>query len=94
MPTAALLTTAFAFCSLAHAQQGMRKGEWRHWGGDAGATRYSALDQINATNARDLQIAWRWQSLPGDGQPDGNFKATPLMVDGVLRYPGPQLRLV
>ena len=62
----------------------MRKGEWRYWGGDAGSTRYSALDQINATNARELQIAWRWQSLPGDGEPDSNFKATPLMVDGVL----------
>ena len=48
----------------------MRKGEWRYWGGDAGSTRYSALDQINATNARKLEIAWRWQSLPGDGEPD------------------------
>ena len=62
----------------------MRKGEWRYWGGDAGSTRYSALDQIDANNARELQIAWRWQSLPGDGEPDSNFKATPLMVDGVL----------
>lgn len=82
--TALSLAVALAFCSLAHAQQGMRKGEWRYWGGDAGSTRYSTLDQINATNAHDLQIAWRWQSLPGDGEPDANLKATPLMVDGVL----------
>lgn len=81
---AALLAGALACCSLAHAQQGMRKGEWHYWGGDAGATRYSALDQINASNARELEIAWRWQSLPGEGQPDVNFKATPLMIDGVL----------
>ncbi len=81
---AAVLLAALACCPIAHAQQGMRKGEWHYWGGDAGATRYSALDQINASNARDLQIAWRWQSLPGEGQPDVNFKATPLMVDGVL----------
>ncbi|HKS55489.1 MAG TPA: hypothetical protein VJS12_09400 [Steroidobacteraceae bacterium] len=64
-----LLAVTFALCSTAYAQEGMRKGEWRYWGGDAGSTRYSALDQINATNARELQIAWRWQSLPGDGEP-------------------------
>jgi quinoprotein glucose dehydrogenase len=81
---AVLIAAALAFCSPAHAQEGMRKGEWHYWGGDAGSTRYSALDQINATNARALQIAWRWQSLPGDGEPDSNFKATPLMIDGVL----------
>ena len=62
----------------------MRNGEWHYWGGDAGSTRYSSLDQIDASNARKLEIAWRWQSLPGEGQPDVNFKATPLMVDGVL----------
>jgi hypothetical protein len=27
-------------------------GEWRYWGGDAWSTRYSALDQINASNFR------------------------------------------
>jgi hypothetical protein len=40
---AALLAGALACCPLAHAQQGMRKGEWRYWGGDAGSTRYSGL---------------------------------------------------
>jgi quinoprotein glucose dehydrogenase len=44
------------------------------------STRYSALDQINATNARNLQLAWRWQALPGEGAPDSNFKATPPMI--------------
>ncbi len=81
---AALLAGALACCSLAHAQQGMRNGEWHYWGGDAGSTRYSSLDQIDASNARNLEIVWRWQSLPGEGQADVNFKATPLMVDGVL----------
>ena len=83
-PSAVLLAAALACCSLAHAQQGMSNGEWHYWGGDAGSTRYSTLDQINASNAKELQIAWRWQSLPGEGQPDVNFKATPLMIDGVL----------
>jgi glucose dehydrogenase len=81
---AALLLAGTLACPFAHAQQGMRNGEWHYWGGDAGATRYSSLDQINVSNAKSLEIAWRWQSLPGEGQPDMNFKATPLMIDGVL----------
>ncbi|HKQ16103.1 MAG TPA: PQQ-binding-like beta-propeller repeat protein [Steroidobacteraceae bacterium] len=81
---ALLLAGALACCSLAHAQQGMRNGEWHYWGGDAGSTRYSSLDQIDAKNVRELQIAWQWQSLPVEGRPDVNFKATPLMIDGVL----------
>jgi glucose dehydrogenase len=62
---AVALAAALAFSSLAHAQQGMRQGEWRYWGGDAGSTRYSALDQVDATNVRDLQIAWRWRQSTG-----------------------------
>ena len=34
-----------------------------------GSTRYSALDQIDATNAHELEIAWRWQSLPAEDSP-------------------------
>ena len=81
---ALLLAGTLTCCSLAHAQQGMRNGEWHYWGGDAGSTRYSSLDQINVNTVRDLEIAWQWQSLPIEGRPDVNFKATPLMIDGVL----------
>ena len=30
------------------AQHGATNGEWRFYGGDAGTTKYSPLDQINA----------------------------------------------
>ena len=36
--------------------------EWRFFGGDAGATRYSSANQINAANVRDLRVAWRWSA--------------------------------
>ena len=29
--------------------------EWRYYGGDAGSTKYSPLDQINAGNVKNLQ---------------------------------------
>ena len=35
--------------------RGNKPGEWRYWGGDAWSTRYSALDQINATNFEKLE---------------------------------------
>ena len=33
--------------------------EWRFFGGDPGATRYSPASQIDATNVRNLRVAWR-----------------------------------
>ena len=38
----------------AQAQYGAPDVDWPYWGGDAGSTRYSALDQINLDNAQDL----------------------------------------
>lgn len=71
----------------ANAQYGAPAGEWHTWGGDAGFTRYSALDQIDKDNAQELEVVWRWGSLPLGNRPDSNLKATPLMVDGVLYTP-------
>jgi glucose dehydrogenase len=62
-------------------------GEWLTWGGDAGYQRYSPLDQINAENAKTLQVAWRWKALPFADRPDANLKATPLYIDGILYAP-------
>ena len=36
-------------------------GEWRYIGGNAAHTRFTALDQINAQNFNDLEIAWVWR---------------------------------
>jgi quinoprotein glucose dehydrogenase len=48
---------------LADAQQGApANGEWPTYGGDLGSSKYSPLDQIDATNFGDLEIAWAWQS--------------------------------
>ena len=75
-------------------QYGAPDGEWHTWGGDHGFTRYSALDQIGASNAGDLEIAWRWRALPLGDRPDRNLKATPLMIDGMLYVPSGQHQAV
>jgi quinoprotein glucose dehydrogenase len=58
-----LLTLVIFAAAGAHAQQGApANGEWPTYGGDLGGTKYSPLDQIDAANFGDLEIAWRWQS--------------------------------
>ena len=64
---------------------GVENGEWRYLGGDAGHTRSAPLlDQINASNFSDLQVAWIWRGDnfgPGVGV---TFRSTPVFVNGVL----------
>ncbi|MYE34173.1 MAG: PQQ-binding-like beta-propeller repeat protein [Gemmatimonadales bacterium] len=59
-------------------------GEWRYWAGDAGSTRYAPLDQIDASNVEDLEIAWRWQARNFGPTPEGYYRVTPLYANGVL----------
>jgi quinoprotein glucose dehydrogenase len=68
------------------AQHGTTNGEWRYYGGDAGNTKYSPLDQINAKNVKELSIAWRWKAENFGPRPDYNWEVTPLMVGGVLYF--------
>ncbi len=75
---------AALFGAPAGAQQGAENGEWRHYGGDVGNTRYSALDQINADNFSDLELVWRMKTDNFGPEPEYNFQSTPLMVDGVV----------
>ena len=66
------------------AQYGTAPGEWRVNGGDAGSTRYSPLDQINATNVKNLQVVWRWKAQNMGPTPQAAWEVTPLMVGGML----------
>jgi quinoprotein glucose dehydrogenase len=66
------------------AQYGAKNGEWPTYGGDLGSTRYSALDQINAGNFKDLEVAWRFKTDNLGPRPEFNFQSTPLMVNGVI----------
>src|SRR6185503_20455232 len=57
-------------------------GEWRYWAADAWGTRYSPLDQINASNFNSLQVAWQWKA--GTFGEDEYYRTTPLYVRGRL----------
>ena len=82
--TLPLVVLCLAVSALMFAQTGVTNGEWPHWGGDLGNTKYSPLDQINRDNVKNLRIAWRWKSENYGPRPQNNMEGTPLMVGGVL----------
>ena len=75
-------------------------GEWPSYGATNWSQKYSALDQINRDNFKDLKIAWIWKTpdidlIAQDTVQRGavkrdppltpfGFKATPLLVNGVM----------
>ena len=55
---------------------GTENGEWRSYAGDVAGTKYSPLDQIDASNFERLEMQWEWtsadrflsRSTPGGGE--------------------------
>jgi quinoprotein glucose dehydrogenase len=80
----ALAALLVAVSSGALAQRGAPNGEWPTYGGDLGHTRYSALEQIDAANFNNLEVAWRFKADNLGPTREYNFQSTPLMVDGVV----------
>jgi len=82
LPAVALLVSAVS----AMAQRGASNGQWPHYHGDTGGTRYSPLDQITKENTGDLQIAWQWSSANFGPTPEYKNETTPIQIDGVLYF--------
>jgi quinoprotein glucose dehydrogenase len=62
---------------------------WDYWGGDAGGTRFSKLDQITPANVDNLVPAWEYRtgdlaSRPPEAMKRTKFEATPLFVEDSL----------
>lgn len=58
--------------------------EWRHYGGDAGASRFSPLSQINRGNVGRLKIAWTHRTGDALERPLTTIECTPIVVDSVM----------
>lgn len=68
--------------------------DWHYYGRTAHGDRYSPLDQINAGNVQNLQLAWRMRTgdvmRPGEDQGgtdaghEFNFEDTPIKVDDTV----------
>jgi quinoprotein glucose dehydrogenase len=66
------------------AQPSPQNGEWPSYNADIRGTRYSPLDQINATNFNKLEIAWRYKTDNLGPRPEYKLEGTPIMIKGVL----------
>jgi quinoprotein glucose dehydrogenase len=88
MPRFPLLAVTFLGFS---ATLGAADRNWSHYLGDAGATHYSTLTQINPGNAAQLVRAWEFRT--GDAGARSQIQCNPLVIDGVLYGTSPALRL-
>ena len=61
-----------------------KNGEWFTYTADNRGSRYSPLDQINATNFGKLEVAWRFKTDSLGPYPEYKLEGTPLMVKGVI----------
>lgn len=78
---AALLALAAA---PATTQQAVVNENWSNYGNDVGNTRYSPLDQIDATNFGKLEPAWTFSTANFGPTVETNLESTPLVIDGVM----------
>src|SRR5215217_3434320 len=76
---ASFLLVSFLACKSGADRPAYGSREWREYLGGPERNHYSPLDQINAKNVDQLQVAWEYHT--GDS---GQIQCNPLIVDGVL----------
>jgi alcohol dehydrogenase (cytochrome c) len=79
LSTVFLLVSLLLFSCKTDSDKATAKNSWSYYGGDQSNQRYSTLDQINTTNAKDLGLAWE-QSLNLDEAQE----CTPILAEGTL----------
>src|SRR3954447_3805174 len=86
----AVVATAVASAPYLRGQNGAptfpstRNGEWTHYTADVRGSKYSPLDQVNASNFNKLEVAWRFKTDNLGPRPEYKLEGTPLMIKGVL----------
>lgn len=89
VPAVALLVAGLVWVSphlsgQASPMPSTKNGEWPHYTADLRGSKYSPLDQINATNFSNLQVAWRFKTDSLGPRPETKLQGTPLMIKGML----------
>ena len=79
------LVVILAIPTLAPGQdRGNPYGEWRYQSADAWGTRFSPVDQIDAENFEDLEVAWLFRGDNFGPTPEITSRSTPTYIDGIL----------
>ncbi len=88
------LPTALLAAACAASVAAQDSGQWGLYSGTKGATRYSPLAQIDASNVAGLRVAWRHKQADAAilaANPDfslsNRYMVTPIYVDGLLYVP-------
>src|SRR5215211_2846383 len=89
VPIAAVLVAAAVWIApraqgQATGQPSTKNGEWPMYTADLKGSKYSPLDQINASNFSKLEVAWRFKTDNLGPRPETKLGATPLMVKGMI----------
>jgi len=74
------LTILLALSVLSAQDAAPTRADWPHYGGTQFSWRYSALDQVNTSNVKNLLPAWIFQT----GDYTEYLGSTPIVADGVL----------
>jgi quinoprotein glucose dehydrogenase len=61
-----------------------KDGEWPTYTADLAGSRYRPLAQIDASNFKKLEVAWRFKTDSLGNRPEYKLEGTPLMVNGVI----------
>jgi len=97
------LAVAFAFSlpkltvpvsGQASGQPSTAKGDWPYYTADVKGSRYSPLDQINASNFNQLEVAWRFKTDNLGNRPEFKLEGTPLAINGIIYTTGGTRRSV
>src|ERR1700678_1902200 len=83
---AAAAVVALAVPALAQTsmQAGGQNVDWALYLGDATGSKFKPLDQINATNFSNLEVAWRFKTDHMGNRAEYKLEGTPIEVDGVV----------
>ena len=89
VPAAALLVAGLAWMQPRVAGQGTgqpstKNGEWPMYTADLRGSKYSPLDQINASNFSKMEVAWRFKTDNLGPRPENKLEGTPIMVKGMV----------
>src|SRR6185437_5274583 len=83
-PVSVLAATLLLGLASVPQANGPRNVNWTQYFADTSGSRFAPLDQINATNFSNLEVAWRFKTDNLGNHPEYKLEGTPLEVDGVV----------
>ena len=61
--------------------------DWGIYRGDQRSNQFSSLEQINAENVQQLEVAWTYRT--GDATGGSSIQSNPIVIDGILYFVSP-----